>query len=143
MKTTTTITRIKEVFMWTFFILCLAAFVAWQWIKYYWFTDIEIDFEPRKRVYKKLNSDRFELPKPPPKEKVVSEAKVFEGWELSMSNNNHPFPEVILKTSSLELANYVANNLSEAMKNFGYKSFVIMVKSTKGGIIVTEKKHVS
>lgn len=142
--------------MWTVFFILAGGWVVWQWIKAYWYVDFDMDFDtkPRPRPspkYKKLDSDiysvdyfqRLNAIKEVKKEKQV--AKELECWELLIENRNHyqQAPHLILKTSSYELASYVMNNLVEAYKNYGYSTFTLYIKSSKGGIIIKEAGNAS
>lgn len=152
----TFIQRSKVTVGWIVFFIVAGAWVLWQWIKAYWYVDFgEMDFGPKpvpSPKYKKFDDpDRFSvdyykrLHEAKRIEKEERVAKELDCWELLIENRNHykQAPHVLLKTSSLELASYVMNNLVEAYKDYGYNTFTLYIKSVKGGIIVKEQGNAS
>jgi hypothetical protein len=141
------IQRIKDMIGWGIFFAAIAAWLIYNRISEYFFIDIGDDFSMYNRAnpkpkWKKIDPDKYNVDyfKRLQKEKVVDKVET-GGWELLLSNSNHykNVPHCIIKTSSLELATYLLNTLSEAFKDNGYKSFSLYIKSTNGGVIVKEK----
>lgn len=131
---------------WFVFFALVAAWVIYNWIENTFFVDISsLDFGPKPKPspkYRKLDPDKYNVDyfKRLQKEQIVDKVET-GGWELLLTNSNHfkNVPHCIIRTSSLELATYLLNTLSEAFKDNGYKSFSLYIKSTNGGVIVKEK----
>jgi hypothetical protein len=80
-----------------------------------------------------LDPMRFE------KEPMMTKLPTFE---LLLQNTNHKneAPQVLLRTSSLDLAAYLQANLQEAFLNMGYKSFSLYLKS-EGATIIKRRQR--
>lgn len=61
-------------------------------------------------------------------------------WELTLQNSNHVnvAPHTLIKTSSIELATALLDSIQQALKDNGYKSFTLSLKS-RGGVIITKR----
>ncbi len=128
---------------WIIFFMLLAAWATYNWIENTFFVEIgDLNFGPKPMPsprYKEPDKYSIEYFQRLQKERVMDKDE--SSWELLLSNSNHysNMPHCIIKTSSLELATYLLNTLSEAFKDNGYKSFSLYIKSTSGGVIVKEK----